>query len=148
MDAVGFASSVIALAETASTIYKYVKDVKDGPRDRAELQRSLAGLPGLLKSLEAQFESSDPNDAWSTETLKLAATDGPFAQLLVILQKVEKKLDLAANLVGKVIQKLKWPLDKAEVTDLLQQIERVKSFIMLALQNDHLYVYSLSLGSH
>ncbi|KAJ7577658.1 ankyrin repeat-containing domain protein [Mycena floridula] len=138
MEAVGFASSVIALTEAASTIFKYVKDVKDGPRDRAELQRSLAGLPGLLTSLSAQFDSSASNDAWSTEIIKLAATDGPFDQLLKLLQKVEKKLHLAASRTGKVIQMLKWPLDKAEATDLLQQVERVKTFVMLAIQNDHI----------
>ncbi|KAJ7576447.1 hypothetical protein C8J56DRAFT_1117359 [Mycena floridula] len=138
MEAIGFASSVTALAEAASTIFKYIKAVKDGPSDRAELQRSLAGLPGLLASLNAQFDSSVPNDAWSTEMLKLAAADGPFDQLLKILQKVERKLDLVASRTGKVIQMLKWPLDKAQVTDLLQQVERVKSFIMLAIQNDHI----------
>ncbi|KAJ7577718.1 hypothetical protein C8J56DRAFT_1031374 [Mycena floridula] len=137
MEAVGFASSVVALTEAVCTIFKYIKDVKDGPSNRAELQRSLAALPGLLMSLNDQFDSSAPNDAWSTETRKLAAADGPFDQLRAILQKVGKKLDLAANPVGKVIQKLKWPLDKAEVTDLLQQIERVKTFVMLAIHNDH-----------
>ncbi|KAJ7576491.1 ankyrin repeat-containing domain protein [Mycena floridula] len=135
MEAVGVASSIIALAEAASTIYKYVKDIKDGPRDRAELQSSIAALPGLLTGLKAQFDSLTPNDSWSTEMPKLAAR---FDQLRKILQKVEKKFDLAASRTGKVIQMLKWPLDKSDVTDLLQQVERVKSFIMLAIQNDHL----------
>ncbi|KAJ7577786.1 hypothetical protein C8J56DRAFT_869577 [Mycena floridula] len=137
MEPVGLASSIIALTEAASSIFKYVKDIKDGPRDRADLQRSLAGLPGLLTSLNAQFDNSAPNDPWLTETLKLAAADGPFDQLLDILRKVENKLHLAASRTGKVIQMLKWPLDKAEVTELLQQVERVESFIMLAIQNDH-----------
>ncbi|KAJ7576529.1 ankyrin repeat-containing domain protein [Mycena floridula] len=55
----------------------------------------------------------------------------------MILQKVERKLDLAASRTGKVIQMLKWPLDKAEVTALLQQVERVKTFVMLAIHSDH-----------
>ncbi|KAJ7576471.1 ankyrin repeat-containing domain protein [Mycena floridula] len=138
MEAVGFVSSVITLAEAATTMFKYVKDIKDGPTDRAELQRSLAALPGLLAGLNAQFTSQALKDPWATETLKLAVTDGPFDQLLEILQKVKRKLDLAASRTEKVIQILKWPLDKAEITDLLQQVERVKSFIMLALQNDHI----------
>ncbi|KAJ7577665.1 hypothetical protein C8J56DRAFT_1113066 [Mycena floridula] len=131
MEAVGFASSIIALTEAASTVFKYIKDIKDSLRDRAELQRSLASLPGLLLRLNAQFDSSDPNDVWSTETLKLAIKDGPFDQLHQILQKVEKKLDIAASRTGKL-------LDKAEATNLLQQVERVKTFVMLAIQNDHL----------
>ncbi|KAJ7577668.1 hypothetical protein C8J56DRAFT_365760 [Mycena floridula] len=138
MEAIGFASSIITLAEVASTIFKYVKDIKDSPRDRAELQCSLAALPGLPMGLNTQFNSQAPNNTWVTERLKLAVTDGPFDQLLKILQKVERKLDLAARRTGKVIHMLKWPLDKAEVTDLLQQIERVKTFIMLAIQNDHI----------
>ncbi|KAJ7577684.1 hypothetical protein C8J56DRAFT_1113091 [Mycena floridula] len=142
MDAIGFASSIIALAEAASTIYKYVKDVKDGSRDRAELQSSIAALPGLLTGLKAQFDSLTPNDAWSTEMRKLA---GPFDQLRKILQRIKKKFDLAASRTGRVIQTLKWPLDKTEVTDLLQQIERVKTLVMLAIQNDHL---ALSRATH
>ncbi|KAJ7577699.1 hypothetical protein C8J56DRAFT_1113121 [Mycena floridula] len=132
MEAVGFASSVIALAEAASTTYKYVKD---SPRDHAELQSSIAALPGLLTGLKAPFYGLSPNDGWSTEMPKLADR---FDLLCKILQKVEKKFDPSASRTGKVIQMLKWPLDKAEVIDLLQQVERVKSFIMLAIQNDHL----------
>ncbi|KAJ7576469.1 ankyrin repeat-containing domain protein [Mycena floridula] len=127
MEAVGFGGTVFALAEVASAVFQYVKNIKEGPSNRADLQRSLAGLPGLLASLNAQFDSSGVP----------MMPDGPFDQLLKILRKVESKLHPGATHMEKVIQMLKWKLDKAEVTELMEKVERVKTFIMLAIQNDH-----------
>ncbi|KAJ7574967.1 ankyrin repeat-containing domain protein [Mycena floridula] len=136
MEAVGFVASIMALIEAANTLFEYVKDVKDGPSDRAELQRSLASLPSLLAGLKAQFENTAPGDSWSTETCKLAAKDGPFDQLSAIFKQIETKLQIPATRTAKIIKTLKWTLDKADIADLLLKVERVKTFIMLAIQND------------
>ncbi|KAJ7592291.1 ankyrin repeat-containing domain protein [Mycena floridula] len=136
MEAVGFVASIVALLDAANTLFEYVKDVKDGPSDRAELQRSLAPVPGLLASLRAQFESTAPGNSWSTETCKLAAKNGPFDQLSAVFKHIETKLQIPATRTAKIIQTLKWTLDKADIADLLLKVERVKTFIILAIQND------------
>lgn len=141
MDAVGFAASIVSLIQGASALLEYIKDVKDGASERAELRLGVSALPGLLTSLNAQFDNTPPNTAWATATSSLAVADGPFAQLSTLVQKVESKLKIPPTRIGQLQQKLKWTLDKTDVAELLTKVERVKSLIMLALQNDHVYVY-------
>ncbi|KAJ7112303.1 hypothetical protein C8R44DRAFT_677276, partial [Mycena epipterygia] len=137
MDAVGFVTSVVALVQGAGALLEYIQDVKDGPNERAELLRGVAALPGLLTSLKDQFDNTPPTTAWATATRSLAITDGPFAQLGDLLQRVESKLKTPPTRIGQLKQILKWTLDKGDVAEVLIKVERVKSLIMLALQNDH-----------
>ncbi|KAJ7125994.1 hypothetical protein C8R44DRAFT_979911 [Mycena epipterygia] len=141
MDAVGFVASVVALVQGAGALLEYVKDMKDGPSERAGLQSSLVVLRGLLHTLKDQFDNPPPNPpastTWATATSRLAVADGPFVQLSVLLQRVQEKLETPATRIGQLQQKLKWTLDKTDVAELLIKVERVKSLIILALQNDH-----------
>ncbi|KAJ7713596.1 hypothetical protein B0H16DRAFT_541034 [Mycena metata] len=137
MDAVGLAASVLALVQGAAFLLEYVKDVKDGPSERAELRLSLAALPGLLTSLKDQFDNTAPNTVGAVAAANLAIQDGPFTQLIALLQRIQSKLNIPSSRTGELWQKLKWTLDKADVTELLLKVERVKSLIMLALQNNH-----------
>ncbi|KAJ7027293.1 hypothetical protein C8F04DRAFT_92936 [Mycena alexandri] len=137
MDAVGLAASILALVQGAAFLLEYVKDVKDGASDRAELRLSLAALPGLLMSLKDQFDNTAPNTAGAVATANLAVQDGPFTQLIALLQRIQSKLNIPPSRTGELWQRLKWTLDKADVTELLLKVERVKSLIMLALQNNH-----------
>ncbi|KAJ7591947.1 hypothetical protein C8J56DRAFT_519760 [Mycena floridula] len=138
MDAVSLTASIIALAQGAQAIFEYIKDVRDGPSTRTELLTSLAPLSNLLSLLQVQFQSTTQNPPWTNAVILLGQQDGPFAQLTVIIKKIRNKLeDSSGSQTKKLFKTLTWSLDKADVTELLVQVERVKSLVMLAIQNDH-----------
>ncbi|KAJ7591860.1 ankyrin repeat-containing domain protein [Mycena floridula] len=138
MDAVSLTASIIALAQGAQAIFEYVKDVCDGPSTRTELLTSLAPLSNLLSLLQVQFQSTTQNPPWTNAVISLGQQDGPFAQLSVIIEKIRNKLEVSSGGQSKKLLKtLTWSLDKADVTELLVRVERVKSLVMLAIQNDH-----------
>ncbi|KAJ7591976.1 hypothetical protein C8J56DRAFT_1162497 [Mycena floridula] len=138
MDAVSLTASIIALAQGAQAIFKYVKDVCDGPSTRTELLTSLAPLSNLLSLLQVQFQSTTQNPPWTNAVKLLGQQDGPFAQLSVIIEKIRNKLEVSpGSQTKKLLKTLTWSLDKADVTELLVRAERVKSLVMLAIQNDH-----------
>ncbi|KAJ7591832.1 ankyrin repeat-containing domain protein [Mycena floridula] len=138
MDAVSFTASIIALAQGAQAIFEYIKDVRDGPSTRTELLTSLAPLSNLLSLLQVQFQSTTQNPPWTNAVILLGQQDGPFAQLSVIIEKIRNKLEVSpGSQTKKLLKTLTWSLDKADVTELLVRVERVKSLVMLAIQNDH-----------
>ncbi|KAJ7591886.1 ankyrin repeat-containing domain protein, partial [Mycena floridula] len=138
MDAVSFTASIIALAQGAQAIFEYIKDVRDGPSTRRELLTSLAPLSNLLSLLQVQFQSTTQNPPWTNAVILLGQQDGPFAQLSVIIEKIRNKLEVSpGSQTKKLLKTLTWSLDKADVTELLVRVERVKSLVMLAIQNDH-----------
>ncbi|KAJ7591828.1 ankyrin repeat-containing domain protein [Mycena floridula] len=126
MDAVSLTASIIALAQGAQAIFEYIKDVRDGPSTRTELLTSLA------------FQYTTQNPPWTNAVILLGQQDGPFVQLTVIIEKIRNKLEVSSGGQSKKLFKtLTWSLDKADVTELLVRVERVKSLVMLAIQNDH-----------
>ncbi|KAJ7591839.1 ankyrin repeat-containing domain protein [Mycena floridula] len=138
MDAVSLTASIIALAQGAQAIFEYVKDVCDGPSTRTELLTSLAPLSSLLSSLQLQFQYTTQSPPWTNAVILLGQQDGPFIQLTVIIEKIRNKLEVSSGGQSKKLFKtLTWSLDKADVTELLVRVERVKSLVMLAIQNDH-----------
>ncbi|KAJ7591924.1 ankyrin repeat-containing domain protein [Mycena floridula] len=138
MDAVSLTASIIALAQGAQAIFEYVKDVCDGPSTRTELLTSLAPLSSLLSSLQLQFQYTTQNPPWTNAVILLGQQDGPFAQLSVIIEKIRNKLEVSpGSQTKKLLKTLTWSLDKADVMELLVRVERVKSLVMLAIQNDH-----------
>ncbi|KAJ7591869.1 hypothetical protein C8J56DRAFT_1162465 [Mycena floridula] len=138
MDAVSLTASIIALAQGAQAIFEYVKDVCDGPSMRTELLTSLAPLSSLLSSLQLQFQYTTQNPPWTNAVILLGQQDGPFVQLTVIIEKIRNKLEVSpGSQTKKLLKTLTWSLDKVDVTELLVRVERVKSLVMLAIQNDH-----------
>ncbi|KAJ7591920.1 ankyrin repeat-containing domain protein [Mycena floridula] len=138
MDVVSFTASIIALAQGAQAIFEYIKDVRDGPSTRTELLTSLAPLSNLLSLLQVQFQSTTQNPPWTNAVILLGQQDGPFVQLSVIIEKIHNKLeDSSGGQSKKLFKTLTWSLDKSDVTELLVRVERVKSLVMLAIQNDH-----------
>ncbi|KAJ7591950.1 ankyrin repeat-containing domain protein [Mycena floridula] len=138
MDAVSLTASIIALAQGAQAIFEYIKDIRDGPSTRTELIASLAPLENLLLLLKDQFQSTTQNPPWTNAVKLLGQQDGPFAQLTVIIEKIRNKLEVSSGGQSKKLFKtLTWSLDKADVTELLLRVDRVKSLVMLAIQNDH-----------
>ncbi|KAJ7586381.1 ankyrin repeat-containing domain protein, partial [Mycena floridula] len=138
MDPVGLSSSIISLIQAVKVIVDYLKDVHDAPRDRMDLLESLAGLQMVLESLRARFITNPQQHSSLETTRQLAAPNGPFEHLNTLLARLETKLCPALAGRDRLVQRLTWSFDKSDVKDSLSRLERLKSLVLLALQNDHL----------
>lgn len=137
--AVGLATCIIQLIDATTKAIKYANDIKDAPRERADFARHASSLLSLVIDLRYQVdEAKSCSDPWFASLRGLDAEAGPLAQLTDQMGRLATKLKPHEGSLKAISRTLVWTLDKKEIEGVLGQIERVKSLITLALQNDHL----------
>lgn len=135
VSAIGLVASIVQLISTTSKVIKYVDEVKDAPNERASLASEAANLVPLLMILKQRVETSSSTDPWFSSVRSLGLPGGPLTELQVLMEKLGGKLKSRKKKLGG---QLLWPSDQKECLALLAKIERVKSLIGLAMQDDHL----------
>ena len=135
----GLLASIVQLVEATTKAVQYLNDVKSAPKHRARLAREATSLLSLLTDLRYRVEEADSNDAWSAGIHSLGAIHGPLELLKDDMEALARKLEPKAQWKQAVL----WPLDEKDVTKTLANIERMKTFVGLALQKDH---FALSLA--
>jgi len=136
MDPLSIAFGVIALLELTKKVIVYAKQTEDAPTDRTRVLQEASSLTGLLITLKDLIEDCDSEDPWLHATSDLTGTDGPLHQYRLTLETIVAKITPNRGR-HKIGQALAWMFSKEDVARLLSQIERVKSFIQIALQIDH-----------
>lgn len=131
----GFVASIVQLIDVTSKVVTYLNDMKDAPKDRAKLAREAAGLYALFIDLKYRVGETTSTDPWFIGLRSLGAEEGPLAQFKIAMEDIADKLAPATG-TAKVKRVFCWPLDKKEIDAILTKIERLKSFVNLALQND------------
>ena len=137
MDGISSAASVIAVIQLTGSIVKicggYIQEVKDARDDIITLQRTVAGLEGVLQKFK---ELQGPHGTKLPTTSSLANN---ISDCLSHLEALEKKIYPGR---GKRTMKrfgfraLKWPLKRTEADRIIQDLERYKSSFTLSLQVD------------
>jgi hypothetical protein len=81
-----------------------------------------------------------PDETWSATIRSLEDPDGPLSILKTTLQQLATTLKGSASATGikKAANSLRWPFKQSEVEKILRIIERQKSTLSLALENDHI----------
>ena len=133
MDPLGATASIVTLLQLAGAVIKYLSILKDASDDIKALVLELCTIRGLLSTIkDLIMEESILHES-------LGGPDGLFSQIESSLQalalKVQPKSTTTAH---KLVQKLRWPLRKEEVTDVLSSFERQKTLLGLALQSDQM----------
>lgn len=136
MDPLSISASIAALLQLTGTVIQYLNTVKGAPKYRHRILLELCNVSGTLYILEEQASQAQQGDAWSSTLLSLNQSNGPIEQFKTALERLESKLTPAKGWrkVGKAIA---WPFQKEEIKEILNVIERQKTFFNLALQNDH-----------
>ena len=132
---IGLVASIVQLIETTSKVIKYIDEVKDAPRERSSLASEAANLMPLLMTLKQRVETSSSTDAWFSSVRSLGVPGGPLTELRLLMEQLGGKLKARKKKLGG---HLLWPSDQKECLALLAKIERVKSLIGIAMQDDHL----------
>jgi hypothetical protein len=133
MDPLGVAASIVSLLQLAGTVIKYLNGLKDASEDIKRLVVELCTVRGLLLTIK---------DLVSEDSIlhgSLQEQDGVFSQIEASLQLLASKLGgYSTSTTLRVGTRIRWPLRKDEVKDILSAIERQKSLLSLALQNDQM----------
>jgi hypothetical protein len=139
MDPLSKTASVIAVLQLSSSVLKYLVDVKDAPRDRNSLIREISFTRGILSTLNESVNNAGVSDkTWSATIRSLEDPDGPLRTLTRTLQQLSTTLQASASATGfqKAANSLQWPYKQKEAEKILRIIERQKSMLLLALEND------------
>src|SRR5215471_8670473 len=130
--ATGLVASIIQVINTTTAVTRYLNDVKDAPKARAELARETANLLALLTNMRYKAEEKKTTDPWFTGIRSLGAEKGPLEQFNRAMEELAKKLkpETGTNFGGRLI----WTLHKKECINILSKTERLKTLIGLALQ--------------
>jgi hypothetical protein len=156
-DPVSLAGLVIAVSQVISSLYDYGTSVTNAREDIRQLSAELFALKGVLEHLHAQHDagvatprtppaSSTPQAPQHQQQPSSQARQpydadrfadmlqSTHAFLLALLQSLDvpkKKGGLAAKL-----QRLTWPLNRADVERHVARLERAKSWFILVLMTD------------
>jgi hypothetical protein len=130
-------ASIIQLIDVTAQTIKYLNDIKEAPKDRGRLARETTSLLALLTDLRYRVEEAKSAEPWFTSVCALGVEGGPLSQLYEAMETLVRKLRLERGL-KKLGKALVWTLEKNDVLEILSKIERLKTLVSLALQNDHL----------
>jgi hypothetical protein len=137
MEAIGLVASILQLVQAIYPVFEYVKDVRDGPAQRAEIVANVAALAALLGVLQKQCTGTHSTNVGPLFTAIQGLT-APLDELRDLLERLNRKVQDPKTAAQKFKERLTWTLDKADVRELLSKVERVKTLVTLAIQNDHL----------
>lgn len=138
MDGLSSAASVIAVIQLTGSIVNicggYIQEVKHAQDDIITLQRTVAGLEGVLHKLKELLQ-----DPYGTKLPTSSSLVNNISDCLSHLESLEEKIDpgKGKRMMKRIgIQALKWPLKRTEVDRTIWDLERYKSSFTLSLQVD------------
>jgi hypothetical protein len=132
MDPLSTTASVIAILQLSAKVVQYITTAIGATKDRKRLRDEVRACSNILQQLKDEADDSEEGKAWS-ETIKLL--EGPNAPL----HRLHMALDvIRIKLLSKdgIMKSLKWPFQDKEVHKFIEAIEREKSLLSLALENN------------
>jgi hypothetical protein len=137
MDALSAAASIITVLQLTSTVIGYLNDVKDAPKECQQCKIEASNLESLLKSLLCCVVQGQTGDPWFTAIRALNIDNGPLDQYKQVLEQLRSRLEIKDR-VQEFKRRLLWKFRKEEIASILARMERLKSLVSIALENDHL----------
>jgi len=130
MDPLSLAASLSALATIAFQLVSYIGSVKDGGEERKKLGTQLTTLWMVLQQLQTQFATdlASEDQSWTEKLQILQRSGGVLSQIGEELAGLQAKLQSKSG-GHKLLQSLRWPLDKADVDRAIQQIYQLHQLL-------------------
>ncbi|KAK0219074.1 hypothetical protein IW262DRAFT_1077557 [Armillaria fumosa] len=133
-EVLGIVSSITALTQSTVTVISYLKDVKKAPKERDEFLKELQHLKICLTALKHTTQLSTKDDPWLATLQQL---HNGFKELLQLLDGLKMKLKPESSWSKRIFRRLDWTIVRGSVMVDLSRIERFKTLIAIAVQNDH-----------
>jgi ankyrin repeat domain-containing protein 50 len=127
--ATGVAGLIGLAMDLALLIGPFIGDIKDEPENVKMLKEELDMLANALKLL-SNTQAISQGDTTQTSVINSAVT-----ACKNLLESVQKKLSKVSDAKGvaHVLRRLKFPLDKKEISELVQKLHRYTELIHFAL---------------
>ena len=121
------------LLKHTKTVIDYINDVKNASNDKKNLLDELAATQIVLSQLDSHVNDED----WKETMEALVAVGGPFDQLKLELKGLKRKVELPTGKLRKAGQALVYHFTKDDLKKHFDRIERIKTLLQLAVQNNH-----------
>jgi hypothetical protein len=131
MDGVGLAASIVQLISATAKVINYVEDVKNADKEQVEFLEEAKVMLDLLTRLKTKAEQEAISQPLLAQ-LSQATQDGPIHLLQKQMENIAEKLQKQKGL-KEIARKIMWPRTKGKIGNLLDQMERAKSMINIAL---------------
>lgn len=136
MDPLSVTASIVTILDLACKLMQYANSIRKASRERVQVAREASAIYSLLIQLRSRVEQCHTNESWFNEAKLLATKGGVLDQLKSILENLVAKIE-----PGSIVKDFVWKITSKEVEHSLAHIERLKSSISIALQQDHLWVH-------
>ena len=137
MDPLSVTASLIAVLQVTNEIVKYLKDVKDAPKERQRYAEEASNIESLLRDLSSRLLRSSGDEPWFSAVQILSVEGGILDQFHRELRDLKAKL-LVRSGVKKLGDTLLWKFKKEEIASMMMKMERLSTNIKIALSSDQL----------
>ena len=124
------------LLEHTKTVIDYINNVKNCGQDQKKLLNELAATQIVLGQLDTHVNDED----WKETMEALGAVGGPFDQLKLELKRMKRKLEPPSGKLRRAGKAMLYHFSKDDLQKHFGRIERIKSLLQLAVQNNHRFV--------
>ncbi|KAF1973486.1 ankyrin [Bimuria novae-zelandiae CBS 107.79] len=135
MDPLSVTASIIAILQLTVKVSEGLKDLTDASTDRIQFETDIRYLSNLLVALLSRIDESS-DDPWHVRARELGAKGGLIYQYRVALVLLRDKIS-AGHGIKKIGKALLWKYIKDDAERILLGMERLKSFVQMALGMDH-----------
>ncbi|KAF6790310.1 hypothetical protein CMUS01_16285 [Colletotrichum musicola] len=135
-DPLSITTGIVALIQVKGKAISFLKDVKEGGKERMKLRDELRGVMCLLEMLKDRVDEPESDDALEPAAIAfMGVPEGSLERMKGLMEEIVSKLAPESGL-RKLAMPLKWPFDKKDILELFVMIERIKSHFTLVLQNN------------
>lgn len=134
----GIISSVVSIAELCSGTIRYLKAIKNAPKDCQDITRELKILETYVTDLRDILTSqSNVQEGWAQSLSALDRPGGPLREIVFLLKNLETRMKPKKRKLGFMKQRVVWAFyGHEEAQSLLRSIERATAILKAALQLD------------
>jgi ankyrin repeat protein len=135
MDPLSMSASIIAVLQLTEEVVKYITSAVGATKERKRLRDELRACRNTLQDIKDEADDSEEGKDWTKTVEALEAPGGPLGRLWAALCKIESKLKPKKG-IGKALANLAWPFTEKEIKEIYATIEREKSLLALAMENN------------
>jgi hypothetical protein len=135
-DPLSVIASICAVVHLARSVVGYLNDVKDASTACCKILVEISIINGVLSSLESLIGDPESGNTWLNTTKLLSGGNSPLALFKISIERLAMRLEPVAGL-KRAGRAFFWPFKNGEITNILATMERQKTLLLLAVQNDH-----------
>ncbi len=134
-EALGIASSITALIQNTVSLVHFIEDFKNSTKERDDLLRELRLLEICLVGLRRVALVPGIDVHWLA-MMQVLNDENAFKKFAKLLDDLKKKLQEGSSAWKRLMRRARWSFTKGIVETELKRIERFKTVILIAGQQD------------